>query len=152
MERLNTLESIGGWIAMAAFTVFSAMVVDTALAATSITGTKHNLGTTGTGSNHLTAGTDEVCVFCHTPHGGSDGSLLVETNRMTLCMGCHDDAPQMHFHPMGDKVKNPDNKGKIVCTSCHSPHNSSQKALLLGDPVRGLCVRCHDPSASHGGG
>lgn len=94
----------------------------------------------------------EDCANCHTPHGGSDGSLLVETNRMTLCMGCHDDAPQMHFHPMGDKVKNPDNKGKIVCTSCHSPHNSSQKALLLGDPVRGLCVRCHDPSASHGGG
>ena len=74
MERLNTLESIGGWIAMAAFTVFSAMVVDTALAATSITGTKHNLGATGTGSNHLTAGTDEVCVFCHTPHGGNNGA------------------------------------------------------------------------------
>ncbi len=74
MERQAKLESLSGWIAMAAFVVFSAMVADTALAATSITGTKHNLGTTGTGTNHLTAGTDEVCVFCHTPHGGGVGN------------------------------------------------------------------------------
>lgn len=94
----------------------------------------------------------EDCAICHTPHGGSDGSLLVETDPMVLCAGCHEDASKTHFHPMGDNTKNPDNKGKIVCTSCHSPHNSSQKALLLGDPMRGLCVRCHDPSASHTGG
>lgn len=94
----------------------------------------------------------EDCAICHTPHGGSDGSLLVETDAMVLCGGCHEDATKTHFHPMGDQTKNPDNKGKIVCTSCHSPHNSSQKALLLGDPIRGLCVRCHDPSASHSGG
>lgn len=75
MKRLGKLESIGGWIAVGAFTVFAAMVADTALAAaaTSITGTKHNLGTTGT-AEHMTAGTDEVCVFCHTPHGGQIGT------------------------------------------------------------------------------
>ena len=94
----------------------------------------------------------EDCAICHTPHGGSDQSLLVETDRMALCLGCHEDAPKTHFHPMGDKVKRPENKGILVCTGCHSPHNSSQKALLLGDPIRGLCVRCHDPSAPHGGG
>lgn len=42
----------------------------TAAAQTSgIVTTKHNLGSTGTG-NHVTD-TAEVCVFCHTPHGGS---------------------------------------------------------------------------------
>ena len=36
-----------------------------------ITSTKHNLSTGGSGSNHLTAGTAEICVFCHTPHGAA---------------------------------------------------------------------------------
>jgi predicted CXXCH cytochrome family protein len=37
-----------------------------------ISATKHNLGTTGTtGNNHLTAGTGEICVFCHTPHASN---------------------------------------------------------------------------------
>ncbi|HWO57737.1 MAG TPA: cytochrome c3 family protein [bacterium] len=94
----------------------------------------------------------EDCAICHTPHGGSDARLLSETDIMALCMRCHEDAPKTHFHAMGEQTKNPDNRGKIVCTSCHSPHNSAQKALLLGDAMRGLCVRCHDPSASHSGG
>jgi len=39
------------------------------MAQTGIVSTKHNLGSTGTG-NHV-SDTAEVCVFCHTPHGGS---------------------------------------------------------------------------------
>lgn len=39
-----------------------------------ISSTKHNLGTTGTGTNHLTAGTSEICVFCHTPHASNTAS------------------------------------------------------------------------------
>lgn len=41
----------------------------TAAAQTGIVTTKHNLGSTGT-NNHVSE-TAEVCVFCHTPHGGS---------------------------------------------------------------------------------
>lgn len=39
-----------------------------------IAATKHNLGSTGTGTNHVTTGTDEICVFCHTPHAAASGS------------------------------------------------------------------------------
>lgn len=42
-------------------------MVNTAIGA-SITSTKHNLSSTGTGTVHTTAGTTEICVFCHTPH------------------------------------------------------------------------------------
>jgi predicted CXXCH cytochrome family protein len=93
----------------------------------------------------------EDCAICHTPHGGDNGSLLVDPDPMALCTSCHEDAAKTHFHPMGDQTKKPENRGLIVCTSCHSPHNSEQKALLLGDPARGLCVRCHDPSGHAGG-
>lgn len=39
-------------------------------AATGISITKHNLGTTNTNAanNRVTTGTAEICVFCHTPH------------------------------------------------------------------------------------
>ena len=40
-------------------------------ASAQIASTKHNLGTTGTQPNHLTAGTEEICVFCHTPHAAT---------------------------------------------------------------------------------
>jgi predicted CXXCH cytochrome family protein len=93
----------------------------------------------------------EDCAICHTPHGGDNDKLLVDSDPMSLCTSCHEDATKTHFHPMGDQTKKPENRGLIVCTSCHSPHNSEQKALLLGDPTRGLCVRCHDPSGHAGG-
>lgn len=75
LKRLK-LETVGGLIGTAAAIVFAIMMTSGhALAqATSIKDTKHNLGTTGTGTVHLTSGTDEVCVFCHTPHGGQVGT------------------------------------------------------------------------------
>lgn len=78
METRSRLERIGSWIAAAAVIVFTTAAVNSALAQTSIRDTKHNLGTSNPGAPtttaHLTAGTDEVCVFCHTPHGGQNGS------------------------------------------------------------------------------
>lgn len=100
---------------------------------------------------YLHAPAKEDCANCHTPHGGTNKPLLSEADIMTLCSGCHEEAAKTHFHPMGDRVRDEKNKGTIVCTSCHSPHNSEEKALLLGDPIRGLCVRCHDPSGHQGG-
>jgi hypothetical protein len=41
---------------------------------TGICATKHNLTTLGPGPNKVTAGTDEICVFCHTPHGASSAA------------------------------------------------------------------------------
>ena len=57
------------------FTIFAAAALVLAASGgagaqgTGILGTKHNLSTSGTGAIHVTAGTAEVCVFCHTPHG-----------------------------------------------------------------------------------
>ena len=47
-----------------------AMFAAGSAAAGSIVNTKHNLGVTGTGPNSTT-GTEEICIFCHTPHGGA---------------------------------------------------------------------------------
>ena len=60
--------------------VATAVVLGTALIAGSasaagiagsIANTRHNLGSTGGGPNHAAAAdTAEICIFCHTPHGG----------------------------------------------------------------------------------
>jgi len=45
-----------------------------------IAATKHNLSSSGTGSNHTT-GTDQICVFCHTPHGSDTSAAVPLWNR-----------------------------------------------------------------------
>ncbi|HEY3327121.1 MAG TPA: cytochrome c3 family protein [Novimethylophilus sp.] len=88
-----------------------------------ISTTKHNLSTGGTGSNHLTAGTAEICVFCHTPHGANtsvkaplwnkalppsvyttyssatsstiDGTVSLATSVSLACLSCHDGTQAM---------------------------------------------------------
>lgn len=46
------------------------------MAKAGVSNTKHNLSTSGTGTFKLTYGTDEVCVFCHTPHFSSTTAPL----------------------------------------------------------------------------
>lgn len=94
----------------------------------------------------------EDCANCHTPHGGDNKYLLSEADVMALCQSCHDNVTKTHFHPMGGKTKDPNREGPVICTSCHSPHNSDNPALLLGEPNRELCMRCHDPSTQHKAG
>lgn len=90
--------------------------------------TKHNLGSTGTGTNKVTGsgatGTDEICVFCHTPHAADttapaplwnkrlttgstystyatlnsstiDGEILSVGSISLACLSCHDGAQAM---------------------------------------------------------
>ena len=55
-----------------------ALMAASGVALASVTNTKHNLGAynawgnpaPAASSNHTT-GTTEICIFCHTPHGGN---------------------------------------------------------------------------------
>lgn len=58
----------------------AAMMVSAASSA-GIANTRHNLGTSGTGTNHLTTGTAEICVFCHTPHASDSSAPVPLWNR-----------------------------------------------------------------------
>ncbi len=96
-----------------------------------------------TGTNKHQAAFED-CTTCHTPHSGDNKMLLVNTNIMELCMTCHDDALQKHYHPMGDKATDPRTHQPLNCVGCHSPHSSNYTAILLADKDRRLCVMCHD--------
>jgi predicted CXXCH cytochrome family protein len=47
-----------------------ALYHDEAVAAAGISSTKHNLSATSGSGNRTTGASGEICVFCHTPHGG----------------------------------------------------------------------------------
>jgi hypothetical protein len=52
----------------------------TASAFAGIALTRHNLGAGGTGPNHA-ADTGEICIFCHTPHGGDTAAPVPLWNK-----------------------------------------------------------------------
>ena len=123
---MTRLHGGGGftWLAAASFVAMLMITLGMSSAHAGISSTKHNLGTTGTQANRLTAGTEEICVFCHTPHGsdtsapaplwnkalpvGSSfttyqqlGTTTLESQQATIgsvslaCLSCHDGTQAM---------------------------------------------------------
>lgn len=86
--------------------------------AAGITSTKHNLSTSGTFSNHLTAGTDQICVFCHTPHGSNTSAPVPLWNKKI---------PTGATYTLYSSLNTPSLEGEVLtigsvsmaCLSCH---------------------------------
>lgn len=121
--------------ALALGLIAAATTANAAIATTGIASTRHNLGTSNRTANGLTTpsgsarpgdlftnGTDEICVFCHTPHGSntaanapiwnkalpnsanyvtySSGTMqgttsLTSGNMSLACLSCHDGTQAM---------------------------------------------------------
>jgi predicted CXXCH cytochrome family protein len=67
----KTLKSLLAALGGAAVLLGALAPLDEAAAQTGIRNTRHNLGTGGLSGANQFSGTDEVCVFCHTPHGSN---------------------------------------------------------------------------------
>jgi hypothetical protein len=110
----------GGPLAVFLWALLGTLPVQAGIAAT-----KHNLSpSSAAGNNKVTAGTDEICVFCHTPHaadttapvplwnkrlttgatyttyatlnsGSIDGEILPVGSISLACLSCHDGAQAM---------------------------------------------------------
>ena len=97
----------------------------TAAAQTSgIVTTKHNLGSAGT-NNHVGASdTAEVCVFCHTPHGGSTTTAVPLWNKR---LGAEGSTPTGGTYLTYNTLQTPSLDGTVApvgsislaCLSCH---------------------------------
>lgn len=87
--------------------------------------TKHNLSAVaGSGANrsagnqeiYLTAGTSEVCVFCHTPHGADTNVAAPLWNRAVTNTATY----TMYSSPTLDSAPSAANMGvSLACLSCH---------------------------------
>jgi cytochrome c553 len=107
----------------------------------------HNLSASGVdpwmgteGSSLYASNTEQVCVFCHTPHGGS---LLAPLWNRGNPGGSftHYNSATMSIDP-GLAVNRTPNMGSYVCLSCHDGsisvyHVTNQPGDLNGQPITG---------------
>jgi len=83
---------------------------------------------------------EESCDYCHEPTGEDHpdenvkGFTLLES-LPDLCYMCHEES-------QGNSIHAPVEYGE--CLLCHSPHSSTNLALLPVTPVADLCFECHD--------
>lgn len=97
-----------------------------------------------TEANVHTALTSETsCVTCHDPHGGNQRFFLRDFSKnkdvtvKALCTQCHS------FDIGENTVKHGAVEDPRSCLNCHNPH-SSKNSKQLKQPVKEMCLSCHD--------
>jgi predicted CXXCH cytochrome family protein len=90
------------------------------------------------------------CVACHDPHAGDRQFMLIKPIN-ELCVSCHTRlAGVTRGHPVGGHpVAGPKERRRqgypLTCTSCHDPHGSTKRFLLVGKTNGGqICIECHN--------
>jgi Doubled CXXCH motif (Paired_CXXCH_1) len=96
----------------------------TAAAQTGIASTKHNLGSSSTAGNNSVSETAEVCVFCHTPHGGSTSAPVPLWNKRLSTDGSPAGGGSYTTYaslgtPSLDGTVAPVGSISLACLSCH---------------------------------
>ena len=82
------------------------------------------------------------CSSCHNPHDGSTPKMIQGESINELCYKCHTEkrGPFLFEHaPVRED-----------CISCHDPHGSNHKRLLL-NKLPNLCWNCHLTGSGHFG-
>ena len=95
------------------------------------------------------------CLTCHNPHASDTSPLLTQPSPY-LCQNCHPDKTNgRHIlqtfgfgddHPIQGRI-DPSRRGReLSCVSCHNPHSSGKKSLLVNDAASSpavICLLCH---------
>ncbi len=119
-----------------------AMIAAGSAAAGSIVNTKHNLGITGTGPN-ATSGTEEICIFCHTPHGGDNTAPVPLWNKVltTSTFKTYDQLGTSTY----DAAQAPIGSVTLACLTCHDGTQALDN--IINAPGSGG----YDPAGGTGG-
>lgn len=95
--------------------------------------TKHNLGAMGINAVSNFSGTREICVFCHTPHGGDASAAAPLWNRNL------DPTGFQTYDQLGTTTLNasiePIGSVSVACLSCHDGTQAMDS--LINDPGSG---------------
>ena len=111
---------------------------------------------------------DVTCISCHSIHNYKSAAAQLKTaNDFDTCFTCHKQMrakfQRTSHHPLRE--------GKMQCSNCHNPHDSTQPKMISAatvnekcyqchtekrgpfvwehEPVRESCVTCHDPHGSN---
>ncbi len=110
-------------------------------ASADVANTPHNLGSNGPGPNTF-SGTAEICVFCHTPHGG-DNSASVPLWNKNLTTATYTTYDSLGTSSL-DGATAPVGSVSIACLSCHD--GTQAMDTVINQPGSGSVV------ASYGAG
>lgn len=103
--------------------------------------TCHNRGEHALWDNSQHESRNLSCISCHSVHDGKSvtGQLKAAEQR-DVCATCHRDKAAK----LDRSGHMPVREGKMQCSSCHSPHGSTNvKLLRKGDSVAEMCTSCH---------
>lgn len=82
--------------------------------------------------------TQQVCANCHKAHTAKDPVVVAET-QAGVCFECHKDRRAEMMKSSAHPIKT----GFQPCSSCHNPHGSPARALLVKESVNNTCFTCH---------
>lgn len=82
-----------------------------------VVGSKHDLTASG-GGQATTTVTDEVCVFCHTPHGSDVNAPVPLWNKVLGAPGSYTQYSSLQT-PTFDSTEAPVGSVSLACLSCH---------------------------------
>ena len=105
--------------------VTAAIVVALSVAATSamagIKNSKHDLSTGATGNlSTLTGGSNQICIYCHTPHNASPAIPLWNRGAATNSGYTFYSSPSMKLKGQGAKTAFETTSTSLQCMSCHN--------------------------------
>ncbi len=129
-NRINLLA--GAVIALGAMSI--------SIANAGISVTKHNLGSTGTGTNTFD-GTQAICVFCHTPHGADTSASVPLWNRVLSSSSSYTTYDSLGTTSLDGGVA-PVGSVSIACLSCHD--GTQAMNVMINAPGSGG----YDPAGS----
>ncbi len=98
-----------------------------------IVGSQHDL-TVGGGGQGQTANTDEVCVFCHTPHGSDTSAPVPLWNKVLAAPGSYTQYSTLQT-PTFDSEEAPVGSVSLACLSCHD--GTQAMDVVLNSPGSG---------------
>lgn len=120
-----------------------------------IRNTVHNLSTSAINNfQYISSNEDEVCIFCHTPHGGSlTGPLWNRENTITTYT--HYSSAGASAYLRGLSVNRPVGNESMLCLSCHdgsiTVHSILNTSNRTGgppeadwDPINGIKITALD--------
>jgi len=121
-----------------AVVALGALTINIANAGISVT--KHNLGSTGTGTNTFD-GTQAICVFCHTPHGADTSASVPLWNRVLSSSSSYTTYDSLGTTSLDGGVA-PVGSVSIACLSCHD--GTQAMNVMINAPGSGG----YDPAGS----
>ncbi len=81
-----------------------------------------------------------ACTTCHSVHHFKSDRAQLKTDRVgETCFNCHQNMRAQSMRTSHHPVR----EGRMECTSCHDPHDSTQPKMIRAASVNELCYTCH---------